>query len=227
MDRNKFLDILLGDSQIPMRTRRLAALILLFAADLIFCIPFKGWGNILGFIPWYTTLKLAPDFITGLFALVFLIPLYWRRVLYGNLSVFGVLTMVLTLFLTASYIKRLLTGGAGDPVNLCLSIRYFVFFAVLLVSWVGLRLFAGLGFCALFVLAIINVTSVNNVLGLWGFVLVTASFLGIVLQASFHDFGDFFKELVSAYKKPMKKVRTDMKQSVKEGASIIGEKLGD
>jgi hypothetical protein len=227
MIMEKIPNVLFGDAEIPERARKMIAFVLLLAADILFCIPFRGWGNILGLIPWYTTVRLTPDFVTGLLAIVFVIPLYWRRVLSGRITVFGIAISILTIFLTASYIKMLLTGGASDSMNIGLSIRYFVLFAVLLLSWVGLRLFAGLGFCALFISAIANVTSVSNIMGIWGFVIIVSTFLGIVLQAPFGSFGDFFTELVASYKQPAERIRTDMEKSVKKASSIMGGKIDE
>jgi hypothetical protein len=227
MEKKSILDVLTGDTELPWRVRKIIAFVLLLVADVLFCIPFSGWGNVFGLIPWYRTVWLAPDFITGLFAIAFVIPLYWRKVLYGNLSPFGIAIAVLTIFLTASYVKMLVTGGADDPVNFESSLRYFILFAVLLVSWAGLRFFAGLGYCVLFVSAIMNVIGVNGILGIWGFVIIVCTFIGIVLQTPFSLFGDFFSEVVDSYKKPVAKIRKDMKESVGKASSMSGGKMGD
>ncbi len=224
MENKKLLDMLTGDTELPWRVRKITAFFLLLAADILFCVPYSGWGNVFGLIPWYRTIRLTPDFITGLFAIAFVIPLYWRKVLYGNLSLFGILLAILTIFLTASYVKMLVTGGTDDPVNFSTSLGYLVLLSVLLMSWMGLRLFAGLGYCVLFVSAVMNVIGVNGILGIWGFVIIVCSFLGILLQTPFTAFGDFFGELVASYGKPLSAMRRDARDGIGKASSLLGGK---
>lgn len=158
----------------PAARRWISLVFLSVAAGLCFVTytkPSKYWLD--------GSLSLRPDVLSTLIAIVVILPLYSRQLLRWRMTPFCLAAFALNLFLASAFVQ-LIRGGSDDPSKV---VDYLLFLTVIL-SWLGVRAVARWSMVALLALALYSVIEGGVVMGMYGYVLVACSFLGLVTQSA-------------------------------------------
>lgn len=172
-------NFLIGDYTLGREKRRMFALACLGFAVVIACLSYRT-GAWLG----PDEVNFRPNLVSGLFALFLITPLYVRNIVpWTGINAYSVLSLVLNwaivgsaanMALEGSSLFRLLGGEMPMSFLLVLAIAF---------GWLGMRPVAVLAWAAFLLLGTINLAFASNTMGLWGFVFLVSSFLGVLLQA--------------------------------------------
>jgi hypothetical protein len=183
----RLLALLVGDHDLSREHRRLGSLVCLGAALAIASMSFvlPGWWE-------DVIVTFRPTLASGLIALGLVAPLYLRGILRWERSVYGVLILVLNLAVTAA-LARVILGEQAGPFAFDAPMAVALWAAIAL-GWLGMRPVAGVAWIAVFVLGTVNLLQASDAMGVWGFVFVAASFLGVLLQSE-QDPGALVEEL--------------------------------
>jgi hypothetical protein len=120
--------------------------------------------------------SISPDFISGVIAMCLIIPLYARGILRWSSSIYGTLMFVLFLAVYASLAKLALLGK-GD-------IQLYLITASIVLSWLGMRAVAGIGWVLAFAAAVMSALSTSAAMGLNGFLFISCTFLGLIMHSN-------------------------------------------
>ncbi|MCE8533086.1 hypothetical protein KBY24_06795 [Ruegeria pomeroyi] len=172
-------EFLIGDYSLGHEKRRLFALTCLVFAVVIAFVSYQK-------DTWFgtTTRNFRPDLVSGLFALFLIAPLYVRNIVpWTGLNAYSILSLILNwaivgsaanMALEGSSVMKLLGGEFPMTFLLALAVAF---------GWLGMRPVAMLSWAAFLLLGTINLSAASNTMGLWGFVFLVSSFLGVLLQA--------------------------------------------
>jgi hypothetical protein len=136
--------------------------------------------------------SISPDFISGVIALCLIVPLYARGILRWSSSIYGTLMFVLFLAVYASLAKLALLGK-GD-------VQLYLITASIVLSWLGMRAVAGIGWVLAFAAAVMSALSTSAAMGLNGFLFITSAFLGLIMHSNLGP-ARLVEEIVSEYTK--------------------------
>ncbi len=166
--------ILVGNYTLGNKGKRYLSLAFLLIACLIGFMTFSKTG-IFRDKP-YT---LRPDFISTIFACLILSGLYVRRLFILGSSIYSLLLLTLNITLTAMLIQAPLGAGSSDffkiPMNL-------VMFSAAIYAWTAIRQAAPLGWMAVGLIGLYNITKVSDAMGVWGYWFVILVGLAATLQ---------------------------------------------
>lgn len=151
--------------------KRLSVLFLGFAVGLSL-LSYTGKR----FIFFNADYSISPGFISGVVALCLIVPLYARGILRWSSSVYGTLMFVLFLAVFASLAKLALLGK-GD-------VQIYLVTAAIVLSWLGMRGVAGIGWVLVFAAAVLSSLSTSAAMGLSGFLFVASAFLGLLMHSN-------------------------------------------
>lgn len=142
---------------------------------------------------WDTNVGFAPRFLSSIFGLLLIAPLYMRDILKWNKSVFTIISFILILMVFSSFIELALGGnGAQSSVTMGLLGAAFV------LSWLGVRAAAGIAWVLVLAAAVLSVLTNNLAMGFWGFVYVVSGALGLILHSGLNP-GNFMQALKREY----------------------------
>lgn len=172
----KLSEIVLGEREISKIGSNFLALLCLGIAV---AISFKEFADpSAGFFSKSKTLTFMPDFISSIIGLILLMPLYGRRLINWNKSIYSILYFILAAALFGTMAELALFGGNQSNVTTGL-------IAIsLILSWFGLREIAGFSWIFCFAATIINVVLNNIALGFYGYLYVIFGFLGVLLNTN-------------------------------------------
>lgn len=180
--------VLVGDDELSKDTVRLLSLVFMLAA---LGLGFLSYGH--PNLPWVShSVSYRPTLVTTLYSFALVLPLYVRGVLkwYG-FTVFSILSLVLNVMVTAVVISMLMGGKSTIEYKVFGGVGFdlwtqnssnIILMTSILLSWLGMRVVAGLAWVFVFVFTIVNISVANSVLGIWGALFLLFGFLGIVLQ---------------------------------------------
>ena len=120
--------------------------------------------------------SISPDLISGVVALCLILPLYGRGILRWSSSIYGILILVLFLAVYASLAKLALSGH-GD-------IQIYLVTAAIVLSWLGMRGVAAIGWVLAFAAAVLSALSTSAAMGLSGFFFIASAFLGLLMHSN-------------------------------------------
>nr|WP_314741231.1 hypothetical protein [uncultured Haemophilus sp.] len=153
-----------------------------------------------------SALTFKPDFISTIVGLGLLTPLYGRRLVKWNKSIYSILYFILASALFASTVELAFFGGNQSNVTVGL------IGISLVLSWFGLREIAGFAWIFCFIATIYNVLINNIALGFYGYIYVISGFLGILLSTNLTP-----AELIQALKEEYSAMgRTSIVEKTKE-----------
>lgn len=169
---------LLEDRPLGHATRRATSIGLLCVACLIGLMSYRQ-------TTWFgeSTVSFVPDLVSTLYAALFVLPFYLRRILVYAHTWARILSGLLNLTVAAIFIQMVL--GQGSPAVLGLPMPLLLAVALGFV-WLGIRPFAGLVWLAVMVLGAVNVQFASNAMGPWGWAFVLSALGGTVLQPDVH-----------------------------------------
>lgn len=171
---NNVLDELVSDREISSTTRKILALILLYAAAAIALFG-RFEGTILYFIP--TTYSITPNLISGALGLALILPLYWRGILTWRFGFYSLISSLVLLFVFSALVQIVIGTGIGTGV------KTLLLGAAILLSWVGMRGVASISWILLLAAVVISLQGVAEAMGIWGWVFLALSFFGLVLHS--------------------------------------------
>ena len=175
-------EFLIGDYSLGQEKRRLFALACLVLAVAIAFVSYQvdGW-----FRTYSYSKNFRPSLVSGLFALFLIAPLYVRNIVpWTGLNAYSVLSLVLnwaivgsaaTMALEGSGVMKLFGGELPMTFLLALAVAF---------GWLGMRPVAMLSWAAFLLLGTINLSFASNTMGVWGFVFLVSSVVGVLLQAN-------------------------------------------
>lgn len=185
---SRIKNILVGDQELSKDIVRLSSLMFMVAALVLGLLNY-GQQN----LPWASQyISYRPSMITTLYSLFLVLPLYVRGVLkwHGN-TIFSILSLTLNIMVTAVLISMLLGGKTTIEYDILgnLSIDLWMqnssgmaLMIAIILSWLGMRVVAGLAWILVFFFAVVNVSIADHALGIWGSLFLIFGFIGIVLQ---------------------------------------------
>lgn len=184
---------LLDDRPLGHAARRAVSLGLLSFACLIGAMSYRQ-STWLG----ESTVSFVPDLVSTLYATLFVLPFYLRRILVYAHTWARLLSGVLNLTVAAIFLQMVL--GQGSPSVLGLPMPTLLAVALGFV-WLGIRPFAGLVWLTVLVLGAVNVQFASNAMGPWGWAFVLSALGGMVLQPDVH-WGSFRRSLLHDFRGP-------------------------
>lgn len=183
----KLKNAVTDDSELDASWIRLLSLVFLGVSGAMSFFEYTHIGWL-----WDTTLTFVPRFISTIIAVVFVAPLYLRRILVWNRSIYSILSFILILLVFASFIE-LATGG-NDKNSIVLALLT----ASALLSWLGIRAVASIAWVLALGAAIYAALENNMAMGFYGFIYIGSGFLGLVLHSGLNP-GELFKGLKNEY----------------------------
>lgn len=153
-------------------TQKLLSLVFLGIAVGLSLLSYTGKR----FIFFTAEYSIAPDLVSGVVALCLIVPLYARGILRWSSSIYGTLIFVLFLAVYASLAKLALLGN-GD-------VQVYLVTAAIVLSWLGMRAVAGIGWVLAFAAAVLSALSTSAAMGVSGFVFIASAFLGLLLHSN-------------------------------------------
>ena len=184
---------LLEDRPLGHRARRAISLGLMAVACLIGVMSYRQ-STWLG----ETTVRFVPDLVSTLYAALFVLPFYLRRILVYAHSWARILSGLLNLTVAAIFLQMVL--GQGSPALLGVPMPVLLAVALGFV-WLGIRPFAGVVWLGVLVLGAVNVQFASNAMGPWGWAFVLAALGGTVLQPDVH-WESFRRRLLRDFRGP-------------------------
>ena len=139
--------------------------------------------------------SISPDFISGIVALCLILPLYARGILRWSASIYGTLMFVLFLAVYASLAKLALLGK-GD-------VQVYLVTAAVVLSWLGMRAVAGIGWVLAFAAAVLSAISTSAAMGLSGFLFIASAFLGLLMHSNLGP-GRVVEEIMAEYSRAVR-----------------------
>lgn len=164
-----------SEAELTRSSTKVLSLFFISIAFVITLMPYPG-GSFLVFIS-LPPVYIRPDLISASFGLALLTPIYARGILNWKRSIYGILMFILFWSVFSSLVQVGLNGSVS-------SLPKYLIGAAILISWFGIRGLASTGWILALGAAIINLINTNDALGLWGFVFICCSFLGLLLHTN-------------------------------------------
>lgn len=156
--------------------------------------------------------SITPDLISGVVALCLIVPLYARGILRWSSSTYGTLIFVLFLAVYASLAKLALLGN-GD-------IQVYLVTAAIVLSWLGMRAVAGIGWVLAFAAAVLSALSTSAAMGMSGFVFIASAFLGLLMHSNLGP-AHVVEEILAEYSRSMRPKSADLRSDVAEAKKLF------
>jgi hypothetical protein len=186
---NKFATAVTSEEEFSTTTTKLLSLFFLTVAFILSLMSYDG-GAFLYFIP-KSSIIIRPDFISSGISLTLLTPLYARGILRWSKSAYGMVMFILFWSVFASIFQLGLVGSVGNVSKYLIS-------AAVLISWIGIRGLAGAAWTLALAAAIYNLISTSSAIGMWGFIFLCCTFLGLLLHSNLSP-ATFSKAILEEY----------------------------
>lgn len=183
----KFRATMADDNQLDNETLRFLSLIFLLLAGILSFFEYTHVGKL-----WNTHLTFTPTFLSSIFGILLIAPLYMRGILKWNKSIYTIISFVLILMVFASFIELALGGKGKSSITMALLSAAFV------LSWLGIRAAAGVAWILVLVATVMSVIANNLTMGFSGFVYVVSGALGLILHSGLNP-GEFMQALKTEY----------------------------
>ncbi len=185
-----FINQLISEKEMKATTLRALSLVFLAIACSIAFVPFERERLFF----FNAELSIMPDFISTMFAILLIAPLYARKILKWNGSIYTIISLLLFLLFFSSLIELFLGGGdlLDVPINMLLV-------TAIALSWLGIKEVAGLAWIILFVGIGFKVSINSYTMGFWGFLYIGSAFIGLVLHSGLNP-----GQLISSFKHQFK-----------------------
>lgn len=161
--------------------------------------------------------NIRPDMIGAVVAITMLMPLYARGILVWRKTIYKLIVFVLLLAVFASIASIALDGKGVFTKHLVI--------ASVTLSWLGMRSVAGFGWILVFAAALLNLITVSEAMGIWGFLFISSSFLGLVFHADLAP-EKMINEMLDEYTSKTAKVASGVSDDINAAAATVKERLG-
>jgi hypothetical protein len=176
------------DNQLDSESLRFLSLVFLLLAAVMSFLEYTHVGWL-----WDTHVSFAPGFLSSIFGLLLIAPLYLRRILKWNKSIFTIISFILILMVFSSFVELAL-GGNGMKSSITMGLLGAAF----VLSWLGIRSAAGIAWILVLAAAVMSAIVNNLAMGFWGFVYVCSGALGLILHSGLNP-GEFMQALKVEY----------------------------
>ncbi|TVT70645.1 MAG: hypothetical protein FHP93_11515, partial [Denitromonas halophila] len=164
---SKLKKVIADDNELDSETLRVLSLLFLLISGVMSFFKYTNVGWL-----WNSSITFQPSYISTIFAVFLIAPLYLRGVLKWSKSLYSLLSLMLILLVFASFTELAIGGNKYNRI-----IIYLLVAAVLL-SWLGIRAVAGASWLLALAAAIYAAIENNLSMGINGFVYVGSGFIG-------------------------------------------------
>lgn len=173
---DSFKAILLGNEALDVDIVRLLSLVFLLLSGMMSFFTYTRKVD-LWIFSWDSELTFKPGFVSTLLAVFMIAPLYLRGILQWNVSIYGVVSLLLILLVFSSFVELVLGSKTRSPLIMGL------LGSALVLSWLGIKEVAGIAWILVLAGGIYSVIISNIALGFYGFIYVAFGFVGLVLHS--------------------------------------------
>jgi hypothetical protein len=166
------------------------------------------------------TVFVFPVLTTGVFALLIYGALAVRNFLPAPNSPRNILMLCVDVYLFSVICMHIIGTGTLEK-----SITIFIFFALILLMWLGIKEVLGFVFVAMFILLFIKLLFIDSRFGFRGLFFVLTAFLGLCFQSE--NFFDEFKYFSKAFFKKNAIEREMVKESVNASAKVTAKAVSE
>lgn len=197
---------MLGNEALDVEIVRLLSLVFLLLSGMMSFFTYTRKVN-LWIISWDSELTFKPGFVSTLLAVFMIAPLYLRGILQWNVSIYGVVSLLLILLVFSSFDELALGGKTRSPLIMGL------LGSALVLSWLGIKEVAGIAWILVLAGGIYSVIISNIALGFYGFIYVAFGFVGLVLHSGLNP-GELVQGIKMEYsistEKAVDKIQSDI-----------------
>ena len=189
-----------------------------------------------------TAVKISPDFLSTIYA-VFIYGAYFFRFKSNHSYESGIkigfgmmdgISAVLLIALFSSFVQIFLAEITVPFISVKVNTQYLLIVSIILM-YGGMKRISALSFVIIMLVAMIKIATLNTAMGLWGFVYVITSFLGLLIfmmaEPSFIEFTKNFgrgttyilKESVKVSGNTVKQVATSAKNKIEMMADGVSD----
>jgi hypothetical protein len=206
---SKLKKAIADDNELDSGTLRFLSLVFLLICGTMSFLKYTHDGWL-----WDTSLTFKPGFISSIFALLLISPLYLRGVLKWNKSIFSLVSLILILLVFASFTELAIGGNTNNKIVISLLV------AAVLLSWLGIKGVAGVSWMLALAAAIYSAIVNNMAMGFFGFIYVACGFIGLVLHSGLNP-GELIDDIRAEYGKTARKTADTAKSDMKESLNKI------
>lgn len=203
MPFKKLITAATDEQELSYSTQKVLSILLLGFAVGLSLLSYTGTR----FFFFSANYSISPDLISGVVALCLIIPLYARGILRWSASIYGTIMFVMFLAVYASLAKLALLGG-GD-------IQIYLITAAIVLSWLGMRTVAGIGWLLAFVAAVLSALSISAAMGINGFLFIASAFLGLLMHSNLGP-AHVIQEITDEYARTGKSISSHVSSDVTE-----------
>jgi len=212
---NKIKDILVNDKELDFSWQRLLSLIFLCVAGYMCSLSYiaKDWI-------FDDELTFYPRFLSAIIGISLIAPLYFRKILKWNKSIYSIISFMLILLLFSSFVE--LAMGGNEKSNW----MYAMISIAVILSWLGIRGIAGICWIIVAIAAVVCVILNNYILGFNGFIYICSGFLGLLLHTGLNP-GELVKSIKDEYADTTNNAKKEIKTQIKETGQIGAQLAGN
>lgn len=192
------------ENELDSETLRILSLLFLLVSGVMSFFKYTHVGWL-----WNSSMTFQPGFISTIFAVFLIAPLYLRGVLTWSKSLYSLLSLILILLVFASFTELAIGGNEYNRIVLSLLV------AAVLLSWLGIRAVAGGSWILALAAAIYAAIENNLAMGIYGFVYIGSGFVGLVLHSGLSP-GELFEGIKDEYSKVGTATKNTAEQDIKE-----------
>ena len=204
-------NILADNTELSGVAVRLLSLFFLLVAGLMSFQEYSRPGYF-----WPYAFSFSPTFLSTGLGLLLVAPLYLRRILKWNLSIYSILSLVLILMVFASFVQFVLGGNLKGEI-----IAGMIGAAVLL-SWLGIRSVAGVGWLLPFGAAVYTAMENSSTMGFYGYIYLTSGLLGLLLHTGLNP-----GQLIQGFREEFSPAAEKMLAQPMQDVAGLGEAVKD
>jgi hypothetical protein len=201
---SKIKKAIADDNELDSETLRILSLLFLLISGVMSFFKYTHVGWL-----WNSSMTFKPGFISTIFAVFLIAPLYLRGILKWNKSLYSLLSLILILLVFASFTELAMGGNDYNRIVL------FLLVAAVLLSWLGIRAVAGASWILVLAAAIYAAIENNLAMGIYGFVYISSGFVGLVLHSGLNP-GELFEGIKNEYSKVGTAIKNTAEQDIKE-----------
>ena len=108
-------DVVLGNEALDIDIVRLLSLVALFLSGMMSFFTYTRKVN-LWIFSWDSELTFKPGVVSTLLAVFMIAPLYLRGILIWNVSIYGVISLLLILLVFSSFVELAMGGNTRSPL---------------------------------------------------------------------------------------------------------------
>jgi hypothetical protein len=203
MPFEKIASVATDERSFTDRARKLLSILFLSIAVGLSLMSYTGKI----FIFFRADYSISPDFISGVVSLCLILPLYARGILRWSSSNYGILMFILFLAVYASLAKLALMGNGN--------IQIYLITAAIVLSWLGMRAVAGIGWVLAFAAAVLSAMLTSAAMGLSGFLFIASAFLGLLMHSNLGP-ARVVEEIMAEYSRAARPMAGGIKSDVGE-----------